>query len=431
MNFLLVPLPEDVLHAKIRGDFTLAARRIRQHLREDIPDDLRKRLEYELEILRRLRIDYPIPRERAIEILARNIANFREDELDRWISEGYVDRIMIDGRERYFSRFLDNLVFANPRLGKRRKPSARRARIQDLILSTIIRISSGELRKYRVTAGIRVSIRKKVPGPYRVWLPVPREGYQVENVRILDSSLGIDYISDAPQRTAYFETDQREIRLEFSYDISEVSGGVEGRIEESHLKEKRPHIVLSPFIKNLAESIVGDADDDFEKARRIYSWVTTHMRYFYVRNYGTYEDIAEYAAVNLKGDCGFHAILFIALCRAVGIPAKWQSGWFVTPHYVGPHDWAQVYVNSSWYPVDASFGNARRHTSVENEFYFGNLDAFRMIANDDLLGEFKPKKNFYRSDPVDNQVGEVENGRGNIYYDAFSWKLYLKEFRRI
>ncbi len=38
------------------------------------------------------------------------------------------------------------------------------------------------------------------------------------------------------------------------------------------------------------------------------------------------DDIAEYCAVNQKGDCGVQALLFITLCRIVGIPARWQSG---------------------------------------------------------------------------------------------------------
>ncbi|NPA74655.1 MAG: transglutaminase domain-containing protein, partial [Euryarchaeota archaeon] len=97
----------------------------------------------------------------------------------------------------------------------------------------------------------------------------------------------------------------------------------------------------------------------------------------------------------------------------------------------GPHDWAMVYTDGKWLPVDGSFGNLHRHSRVENEFYFGNLDAFRMVANDDLLSEFNPKKRYWRSDPVDNQVGEVENEKENIYYDGFSWKIYVKDFKKI
>ena len=112
--------------------------------------------------------------------------------------------------------------------------------------------------------------------------------------------------------------------------------------------------------------------------------------------------------MNLRGDCGFHAILSITLCLIAGISAKWQSGWFITPYYSSPYDWAQVFIDGRWLPVDVAFGNLNRHGKVENVFYVGNLDAFRRIANDDILTEFSSRKEYWRSDPVDNRVGEVK-----------------------
>ena len=52
-----------------------------------------------------------------------------------------------------------------------------------------------------------------------------------------------------------------------------------------------------------------------------------------MREYFTISNISEYAATNLKGDCGVQAILFITLCRIAGIPAKWQSGLYVSTLY--------------------------------------------------------------------------------------------------
>ena len=430
MEFLLLPIPERVERLKSLGEFRRAEGEIKRLLKEAPSELLAKRLEYELEIMKRLRYDYSISRERAVSILRKRIKNFSVEELERWKSRGKVDYMIIDGRERYFSRFFDNLLFAIPGL-KKRALSTRDPRVKALLLERIAGIMSGEKQSYRITAGIRLRIKKKAKGKYRVWLPLPMEKYQVENVKILRHSPDLVMISDSKQRTAYFETSAREIFVEFSYVIHEVAEGIEGRADKEHLDEMPPHIVFTPLIRNLSERITDGADSDFERARRIYDWVTTHMRYFYVRNYGTYTNISEYSAVNLRGDCGFHAILFIALCRAAGIPAKWQSGWFITPYYAGPHDWAQVYVEGKWYPVDASFGNKNRHTPLENEFYFGNLDAFRMVANDDLLSPFSPFKRHWRSDPVDNQVGEVEMDDGNIYYDGFSWEIFVKEIKRI
>ncbi len=431
IDFLIASLPEEIEILENMGDFRTAVKKINEYLSMNLPPCMVLRLRYEKERIFRLRKEYSITMEKAREMLKRDIRGVKESEIDAWLDNGWLDCRKIDKKMRCFNRFEDNLIFSSPSLSNRRVKK-KDTRTNELLLGTLIRMNTWEIKRYRITAGIKMRIRKKYEGErFRVWLPVPKENFQINNVRVISSSPEYLYVNDGEQKTAYFETRKREIKLEFSYEISEVSGGIEGKIEEKYTREKYPHIIFSPYLKNIANTITEGIDSELEKARRIYEWVTSHMRYFYVKNYGTYENIGEYAATNLKGDCGFHAILFIVLARISGIPAKWQSGWFITPYYAGSHDWAQVNIDGKWYPVDASFGNLKRHTMVENEFYFGNLDAFRMIANDDIAEEFYPKKKFWRSDPVDNQVGEVENEVRNIYYDGFSWKIYLKEMKKI
>ena len=105
------------------------------------------------------------------------------------------------------------------------------------------------------------------------------------------------------------------------------------------------------------------------------------------------------------------ALLFITLCRCAGIPARWQSGLFVTPDDTGCHDWAQFYIAPyGWLFADPSFGGSahRMGDSERNDFYFGNLDPFRMAANSELQANFDPPKTQLRIDPFDNQRGEAE-----------------------
>ena len=98
------------------------------------------------------------------------------------------------------------------------------------------------------------------------------------------------------------------------------------------------------------------------------------MRYAYVRAYRLIENGAEYAAANLRGDCGLQALLFITLCRILGIPARWESGLMADPTYIGSHDWAQFYTEAwGWLPVDCSFGGAgyRKNSPERRAFYLG------------------------------------------------------------
>jgi len=436
LNFLSVPLPYGIEEEIARGNFNIARRIIKRYLNRDIPALLRKRLEYELERMRRLKIDFPYTREKALQILRKELKNFKDEELDRWISIGIVDRMIINGEERFFGSFFPNIMFLKPSIKKRKlKEDKLRNYIKNLIDKSIKRINSGEVRKYRVQAGIKLHIKKKIPEGerYRIWLPLPRESFQISKVRILRAEPENYYLSDEDygQRTVYFESSQRDHLLEFIYEIEEVKGGLEGEMKEEYLQEKAPHVIFTPYLKELADAIVDGADGNYEKALRIYTWITSHMNYTYVRAYSTYDNISEFAASSLRGDCGFMALLFIALSRICGIPAKWQSGWFITPKHASPHDWAQVYVDGKWLSVDPSFGNLGRHGTLRNSFYFGNSDAFRMIANDDFQVDFVPEKEFIRSDPMDNQIGEVEWSGGNIYTDKFSSRLYVKEFKRI
>ncbi len=439
IEFLSVPLPEIVMRKEMEGKYEEAKRIIRKFLKMNIPDNLRSRLVYEIERIERLKKDFPHRRSDAISLLRKEIRGFREEELDAWIKEGVVDCIKYDDEYLFFDRFVDNLIFMKPSLKKKRtKKDEIGDKISNLIKKRIDAILRGDRKRYRIHAGIEIKIRRKIPSgeKYRVWLPFPRNTRGVDKIKLVSVKPSTYYLSseDQRQRTIYFESSSKEYRVEFEYIIEERVGkdSGSGKWNKNHLSEKLPHIRFTPYLKALAESIIGDEEEPYLKAKRIYEWITRNVRYTYVREYGTYDNIGEYVATNLRGDCGFHAILFITLSRLSGIPAKWQSGWFVTPYYSGPHDWSEIYVEPyGWIPVDLSFGNIRRRRGKYHEFYFGNLDAFRMIANDDLLVDFNPSKNHYRSDPVDNQRGEVEWSRGNIYYDGFEWKIYVKSVKAV
>ena len=153
-----------------------------------------------------------------------------------------------------------------------------------------------------------------------------------------------------------------------------------------------------------------------------------------MRAYSTITNIPEYAALNLKGDCGVQALLFITLCRYAGIPARWQSGLAVTPCDIGPHDWAQFYVAPfGWLFADPSFGGGElKSNNIDKwNFYFGNLDPFRMVANSEFQHEFDPPKKHLRHDPYDNQVGEMEYEDRGLLRKEYNVKWELLDIKKI
>jgi hypothetical protein len=48
-----------------------------------------------------------------------------------------------------------------------------------------------------------------------------------------------------------------------------------------------------------------------------------------------------------------------------------------------------------------------------------------MVANRALGSTFDPPKTFWRSDPVDNQRGELEWDGGNLYFDDWEYDVKI------
>jgi transglutaminase-like putative cysteine protease len=83
-----------------------------------------------------------------------------------------------------------------------------------------------------------------------------------------------------------------------------------------------------------------------------------------------------------RGNCtDFHS-LFIGLCRALGIPARFEMG-VALPERRGEgvtngyHCWAQFYLKGhGWVPVDASEASKN---PAKREYFFGALDENRLL----------------------------------------------------
>ena len=150
--------------------------------------------------------------------------------------------------------------------------------------------------------------------------------------------------------------------------------------------------------------------------------------------YFTLDSIAENCARSFTGDCGVFALLFITMCRCAGIPAEWQSGFAAEPEFVGGHDWARFYAEPfGWLFADPSFGiGARRNENEERrEFYFGNLDPYRMVANRAFQAPFTVEEHYFRTDPYDNQYGEIETEDRGLRYDEYKRKAEIVSFEEL
>ena len=428
---LQTPLPEDIFKKKWAGDIQGALIAIQARLQKNLPAPLRRRLELEQAILPRLLRQYPHSRENALEIMRGLVPGFTDEEFDDLERNNWIDFLYAQGEKRYFVRFHRTLLKVNPDI-------ARRAGVPLSPYSPLLDEAIREMKEkgsltyqFRIRGTMKIAKEAFVPGEtYRVHLPLPIASAQTEKAEILSASPAPVFVSpkDHPQRTVYFEETLQEnkpFKLEYAYACTmryvdlkkppESNGPVYPRCPapvKADLEELPPHIVFTPYIKALAAEILTGEETPLEKARKIYDFVTTKVTYSFMRAYLLVENHAEYTAVNLKGDCGLQALLFITLCRAAGIPARWQSGLAAEPDSIGSHDWAQFYVEPwGWLFSDCSYGGAawRKGNMERWDFYFGNLDPYRMAANSAYQADFDPPKQYLRNDPYDNQDGECES----------------------
>ncbi|MGQ4891046.1 MAG: transglutaminase-like domain-containing protein [Candidatus Njordarchaeia archaeon] len=456
-KFLHVHLPEDVERLELLGYYEEASDLIARLLGKKLSESMKMRLIYEIERIRRIKKDYRLSKSEALEKLRKELGlEPMEEKLEKWERKGYIDFIFLNGEKRYFNLFFYNLLFLCSDKICRKKAleleeetwsKNSRATLQSHIENVLKNEEEGFTNWRTVRAGIKVTIKTdNLDDEFiKCWLPFPKPGLQTRNVKLL-KAYPSNYViapEDVDQRTIYFETKpdkegETYCLVEFQYDIAAFHRIIneekiqpyneEESVYRKYTGEKPPHIVFTRYLKNLAHEIVGDEENPYLKAKKIYDWLTENLTYTYTREYSTYECIPEFVARNLRGDCGFQALLFITLTRIVGVPSRWQSGWYANPTLdsPGPHDWAQFYVEPyGWLFADLSFGRRwRRIDRKIHEFYFGNIDGFRTVFNWDIQGEFYPKKKFLRSDPVDNQRGEVETDERNLYFDEFETEIY-------
>lgn len=108
-------------------------------------------------------------------------------------------------------------------------------------------------------------------------------------------------------------------------------------------------------ITEQAAKIVGDETDAVKKVRKLQSWVYLNLK----KSYSSNADTAVQVLDNKAGDCTEHSLLFVALCRAQGLPAREVGGLaFVsgTKPLFGWHAWAEVHDGRQWVSVDPTWG---------------------------------------------------------------------------
>ncbi len=231
----------------------------------------------------------------------------------------------------------------------------------------------------------------------RVWIPKAQsDAYQEVRIVSAQGDLPLKETSESKydNRIYYAETStaQPELHFDIEYDVI--------RHERVALGQTAPHVLsvsisstekqqdLQPDVlvpvtglpADLAAKVSQGKTQTLDKARAIYDYVFTTMRYDKTGTGWGRGDVL-YACDAKKGNCtDFHS-LFIAMARSQGIPARFEIGFPLPPdkhsaEIAGYHCWSDFYIDGKgWIPVDIS--EAWKHPE-KRDYFFGSHDVNRI-----------------------------------------------------
>lgn len=110
-------------------------------------------------------------------------------------------------------------------------------------------------------------------------------------------------------------------------------------------------------IREAAQRIVKADDSEQARVAALVEYVAQTVEDSYESNLGTASQVLE----RKSGDCSEHTLLFVALARAAGLPAREISGLVYASDLERSfvwHAWAEVLVDGHWVAVDPTFGEA-------------------------------------------------------------------------
>jgi transglutaminase-like putative cysteine protease len=223
-------------------------------------------------------------------------------------------------------------------------------------------------------------------GPGRLWLPLAQsDEYQTVEVSSIRAPESRQVLTEPRNgnRVLFVPLEPRDggstIEVRYRVKRSEKTPyGADGSRPEDYLAPDAL-VPVTDTIREIARKVVEGKPTDLVRARALYDHVIKEVRYAkYGDGWGRGD--AVYACDAKSGNCtDFHA-LFIALARAVGIPARFAIGASIPSErndggIDGYHCWAEFYADGKWWPVDISEAdkNARLAT-----YYFGHHPANRI-----------------------------------------------------
>src|SRR5690606_39824601 len=168
-------------------------------------------------------------------------------------------------------------------------------------------------------------------------------------VRLLDVDLaGLDLAGGRQALAGDTLTVERETLLDAGYRLPYAgSGEAAGELSATPLIQSN-----DPRIVRVAQRIADGETDPTAVARRLNEWVYARLAKDIVASVPSAVQVLEAR----KGDCNEHTVLYVALARALGLPARTAAGVVHVQGRCYYHAWPEVWLGGRWVAVDPTLG---------------------------------------------------------------------------
>jgi sugar lactone lactonase YvrE len=152
-------------------------------------------------------------------------------------------------------------------------------------------------------------------------------------------------------------------------------------IRDKYLVDEDKYCIHDPIITQAVKEAVGDEKHPYWIMRKIYKYVRDHMTYELAGGW----NVAPAVLKRGNGSCSEYSFVFIALCRAAGLPTRFVGSVVIRGDDASTddvfHRWCECYLPGyGWVPVDPSGGDQPSPAAVAQ--YFGHVEPRFLITTE-------------------------------------------------
>lgn len=144
---------------------------------------------------------------------------------------------------------------------------------------------------------------------------------------------------------------------------------IPGEIKKLYLVDEDKYLIHDPVIVKAVKEAVGEEERPYWIMRKLYRYVRNKLYYELVGGW----NVAPAVIKRGNGSCSEYSFVFIALCRAAGLPARYVGSVALRGDDASTddvfHRWCECYLPGyGWIPVDPSGGDRESPAAVAESF---------------------------------------------------------------